>query len=38
MNEFIAFSIIGIVIGATYAVAASGLVVTSATSGLIGIQ
>jgi branched-chain amino acid transport system permease protein len=37
MNEFIAFSIIGIVIGATYAVAASGLVVTYATSGVFNI-
>ena len=37
MNEFIAFTIVGIVIGATYAVAASGLVVTYATSGVFNI-
>jgi branched-chain amino acid transport system permease protein len=37
MHEFIAFTIIGIVAGATYAVAASGLVVTYSTSGIFNI-
>jgi len=38
MHEFLAFSIIGIVTGAAYAVAASGLVVTYATSGIFNIS
>jgi branched-chain amino acid transport system permease protein len=37
MHEFVAFTIIGIVSGATYAVAASGLVVTYSTSGIFNI-
>src|SRR5271155_5057903 len=37
MHEFFAFTIVGLVIGATYAVAASGLVVTYATSGIFNI-
>jgi branched-chain amino acid transport system permease protein len=37
MNEFLTFTIIGIVTGAAYAVAASGLVVTYATSGIFNI-
>ena len=37
MHEFIAYTIIGIVAGATYAVAASGLVVTYSTSGIFNI-
>jgi branched-chain amino acid transport system permease protein len=37
VHEFIAFTIIGIVSGATYAVAASGLVVTYTTSGIFNI-
>jgi len=34
VSEFLAFTVIGIVTGAAYAVAASGLVVTYATSGI----
>src|SRR5947208_7060055 len=34
MTEFLAFTITGIVTGAVYAVAASGLVVTYTTSGI----
>lgn len=34
MNEFLNFTVIGIVTGAAYAIAASGLVVTYATSGV----
>jgi branched-chain amino acid transport system permease protein len=37
VHEFIAFTIIGIVSGATYAVAATGLVVTYSTSGIFNI-
>jgi len=37
MHELFAFTIIGIVTGAAYAVAASGLVVTYATSGIFNI-
>ena len=37
MHEFLEFTIIGIVLGAAYAVAASGLVVTYATSGIFNI-
>src|SRR5580658_5704457 len=37
MQEFFAFTIIGIVAGATYAVAATGLVVTYSTSGIFNI-
>jgi len=37
VHEFIAFTIVGIVSGATYAVAASGLVVTYSTSGIFNI-
>ncbi|MHB8438710.1 MAG: branched-chain amino acid ABC transporter permease [Acidimicrobiales bacterium] len=37
MNEFLNFTIIGIVTGAAYAIAASGLVVTYATSGVFNI-
>ncbi|HEY2215638.1 MAG TPA: ABC transporter permease [Acidimicrobiales bacterium] len=37
MHEFFAFTIIGIVAGATYAVAATGLVVTYSTSGIFNI-
>jgi branched-chain amino acid transport system permease protein len=37
MNQFLTFTIIGIVTGAAYAVAASGLVVTYATSGIFNI-
>ena len=37
MNEFIAFTVVGVVTGATYAIAASGLVVTYATSGIFNI-
>jgi branched-chain amino acid transport system permease protein len=37
MQEFFAFTVIGIVSGATYAVAASGLVVTYSTSGIFNI-
>jgi branched-chain amino acid transport system permease protein len=34
VNEFLSFTVIGIVTGAAYAIAASGLVVTYATSGV----
>lgn len=34
MDEFLSFTIIGVAIGAIYAIAASGLVVTYATSGI----
>ena len=37
MNQFLTFTIIGVVTGAAYAVAASGLVVTYATSGIFNI-
>ena len=37
MRELIAFGVVGIVTGAAYAVAASGLVVTYATSGIFNI-
>ncbi len=37
MNAFLAFTVVGIVTGAAYAVAASGLVVTYATSGIFNI-
>lgn len=37
MSEFLAFTIIGIVAGATYAVAASGLVLTYATSNVFNM-
>ncbi len=37
MNEFLSFTIIGIVTGAAYAITASGLVVTYATSGVFNI-
>jgi branched-chain amino acid transport system permease protein len=37
VHEFFAFTIIGIVAGATYAVAATGLVVTYSTSGIFNI-
>jgi branched-chain amino acid transport system permease protein len=37
MHEFIAYTIIGLVIGAAYAVAAMGLVVTYSTSGIFNI-
>jgi branched-chain amino acid transport system permease protein len=37
MHEFLAFTIVGLVIGATYAVAASGLVVTYTTTGIFNI-
>ncbi len=37
MHEFLEFTIIGIVLGSAYAVAASGLVVTYATSGIFNI-
>jgi branched-chain amino acid transport system permease protein len=37
MHEFLEFTIIGIVLGATYAVAASGLVLTYSTSGIFNI-
>jgi branched-chain amino acid transport system permease protein len=37
VHEFFAFTVIGIVAGATYAVAASGLVVTYSTSGIFNI-
>jgi branched-chain amino acid transport system permease protein len=37
MHEFLEFTIIGIVLGAAYAVAASGLVLTYATSGIFNI-
>ena len=37
MQEFLRFSVLGIVTGAVYAVSASGLVVTYATSGIFNI-
>ena len=37
MEKFLSFTILGVVIGAIYAVAASGLVVTYATSGIFNI-
>lgn len=37
MDQFIAFAIIGIVTGSIYAIAASGLVLTYATSGIFNI-
>lgn len=37
MNELLAFTVIGVVTGAVYAIAASGLVVTYATSGVFNI-
>jgi branched-chain amino acid transport system permease protein len=37
MHEFLEFTIIGLVLGSAYAVAASGLVVTYATSGIFNI-
>ncbi|MHB8681885.1 MAG: branched-chain amino acid ABC transporter permease [Acidimicrobiales bacterium] len=37
MNEFLAFTVVGIVTGAAYAIAASGLVITYATSGVFNI-
>ena len=37
MSEFLAFTIIGLVAGATYAVAASGLVLTYATSNVFNM-
>lgn len=37
MSQFIAFTIVGIVTGSVYAVGASGLVVTYATSGIFNI-
>ena len=37
MHEFLEFTIIGLVLGAAYAVAASGLVLTYATSGIFNI-
>jgi len=37
MHEFLEFTIIGIVLGSAYAVAASGLVLTYATSGIFNI-
>ena len=37
MHEFLEFTIIGIVLGSAYAVAASGLVVTYSTSGIFNI-
>src|SRR5580692_2453314 len=37
MHEFLEFTIIGIVLGSAYAVAASGLVVTYTTSGIFNI-
>ena len=37
MTDFLAFTIVGIVTGAIYAVAASGLVVTYTTSGVFNI-
>jgi branched-chain amino acid transport system permease protein len=37
MHELLAFTIVGVVTGATYAVAASGLVVTYSTSGIFNI-
>jgi branched-chain amino acid transport system permease protein len=37
VNEFLSFTVIGIVTGAAYAIAASGLVVTYTTSGVFNI-
>jgi len=37
VNEFLSFTVIGIVLGAAFAIAASGLVVTYATSGVFNI-
>lgn len=37
MSEFLAFAVVGIVTGAAFAIAASGLVVTYATSGIFNI-
>ncbi|HXW32892.1 MAG TPA: ABC transporter permease [Acidimicrobiales bacterium] len=37
MNEFLNFTVIGVVTGAAYAIAASGLVVTYVTSGVFNI-
>lgn len=37
MNEFLSFTVIGIVTGAAYAIAASGLVVTYTTSGVFNV-
>lgn len=37
MNEFLIFTVIGVVTGAAYAIAASGLVVTYVTSGVFNI-
>src|ERR671922_1215354 len=37
MSDFLAFTVIGIVSGSIYAVAASGIVVTYATSGIFNI-
>jgi branched-chain amino acid transport system permease protein len=37
MNEFLSFTVIGIVTGAAYAITASGLVVTYATSGVFNV-
>ncbi|HUR51361.1 MAG TPA: ABC transporter permease [Mycobacteriales bacterium] len=37
MNEFLAFTVIGLVAGATYAIAATGLVLTYATSNVFNI-
>jgi branched-chain amino acid transport system permease protein len=37
VNELLAFTVIGVVTGAVYAIAASGLVVTYATSGVFNI-
>src|SRR5947209_20392017 len=37
MSAFLAFTIIGIVTGAIYAIAATGLVVTYSTSGIFNI-
>ena len=37
MSEFLAFTVIGIVAGSTYAIAASGLVLTYATSNVFNI-
>ncbi len=37
MHELISFTIVGLVIGATYAIAASGLVVTYSTTGVFNI-
>ena len=37
MDKFLSFTILGIVTGAVYAISASGLVVTYATSGIFNI-